>query len=314
MKSFITPLGDLKDFEQIQSSLKLGKTPVYVDGCLDSQKSHLMSSLSEDYRFKIIVTYSEAKVKEIYQDYKFFDRGIFVYPAKDVIFYNADVHGNLIIKQRLEIIRRLLEGVPTTIITTLDGLMDEVMPLEKIRNHMIALKIGDILDLEDFKKKMLNMGFERVGQIEGPGQFTIRGGIIDVYNIAQDCPYRIELWDDEVNSIRSFDVESQRSIENIEEFKVYPASEMIFDTKVMENGIKKIEADKNKYVKNFIKNKQPEAAKRLEVLVEELTTSMGIYYGDRNIDSFIRYFYDDETTFLDYFSNEDSIVFMGLDR
>lgn len=72
------------------------------------------------------------------------------------------------------------------------------------------------------------MGFERAVQVEGPGQFSVRGGILDVYNLADDCPYRIEFWDDEIDTIRSFDVDSQRSIERHEQISIYPAAEMVF--------------------------------------------------------------------------------------
>lgn len=96
MKAFTQPLHDLSEYEQIVSDLAGHRTPIHIDGCIDSQKCHLISSIGEPYPVKLIVTYNEIKAKEIYADYQFFDRNVFYYPAKDIIFYNADIHGNLI--------------------------------------------------------------------------------------------------------------------------------------------------------------------------------------------------------------------------
>ena len=118
MKAFFEPLKEMRDFEQIREDISNNRLPVHVDGCIDSQKSHFIAALSQAYKYKIIVTYSENRAREIYEDYRFFDKNTLIYPAKDVIFYNADIHGNLIISQRLAVIRKLLDGEPVTVITT----------------------------------------------------------------------------------------------------------------------------------------------------------------------------------------------------
>lgn len=132
MKAFTQPLHDLSEYEQIVSDLAGHRTPIHIDGCIDSQKCHLISSIGEPYPVKLIVTYNEIKAKEIYADYQFFDRNVFYYPAKDIIFYNADIHGNLIVSQRMAVIKRMHEGEPVTVITTIDGLFDRLLPLEEI--------------------------------------------------------------------------------------------------------------------------------------------------------------------------------------
>ena len=129
-----------------------------------------------------------------------------------------------------------------------------------IRSHQIIVESGAVVDTEDLKIRLLNMGFERVGQVEGPGQFAVRGGIIDIYNMSDDCPYRIELWDDEVDSIRSFDVESQRSIEQVETLTIYPASEFVFTKEILNAGVDKIRRARDEGVKKFLKDKNNDAA------------------------------------------------------
>ena len=86
-------------------------------------------------------------------------------------------------------------------------------------------KSDSVIDLEKLKADLVELGYERVGQVELPGQFSVRGGIIDIYPLTEENPWRIELWDDEIDSIRSFDAESQRSLENADEITIYPAVE-----------------------------------------------------------------------------------------
>ena len=130
MKAFTQPLHELSEYEQIVRDITRHQTPIHIDGCIDSQKCHLISSIGENYPLKLIITYNEIKAKEIYEDYQFFDRNVFYYPAKDIIFYNADIHSNLIISQRMAVIRRLLDEEPLTVVTTIDGLSDRLLPLD----------------------------------------------------------------------------------------------------------------------------------------------------------------------------------------
>src|SRR5690554_5387439 len=130
LKTFTSPLYELHEFNEVLNNLKQKNTPVQITGCIDSQKIHLMNGLSEDYRWKLIITHDELKAKEIYEDYQLFDKDVYLYPAKDIIFYSADIHGNAIINDRLKILRRLIEKKPSTIITTIDSGMDKILPIE----------------------------------------------------------------------------------------------------------------------------------------------------------------------------------------
>ena len=310
MKAFLEPLKEMTEFERIREDIKYDRLPVHVDGCIDSQKSHFARGLSEGFKYRIIVTGNEQKAKEFYEDYRFFDWDTYLYPAKDVIFYNADVHGNLIVSQRLKVLRHLLDGEPLTVITTIDALMDRVLPLDKIREQCITIGEDSYIELDAIKQQLVNMGFERVGQVEGPGQFAIRGGIIDIYNMSDDCPYRIELWDTQVDSIRSFDVESQRSIERKEMLTIYPASEYVFTKKVIGAGIEKIEREKESAAKKFRKEGNADAAGRLCQVVKEMEENLEESFAATNIDSFIPYFYSDTCSFLEYFPKEDTLFFL----
>ena len=229
MKAFLTPLQGFAEFEQIKEKSKTNKGILQVSGCMESQKSHLMYGLSGIAPYRLILAEDERRAREIYEDYRFYDRKVYSYPAKDLLFFQADIHGNLLIRQRMKVIKALLEEKELTVVTSIDGCMDFLESLEKIKEQMIHYESDSTVDIEQLKNQLVALGYERVGQVEMPGQFSVRGGIVDIYCLTEENPWRIELWGDEIDSIRSFDPESQRSLENLEELTIYPAVEHIGD-------------------------------------------------------------------------------------
>lgn len=229
MKAFLTPLQGLAEFEQIKEKSKTNKGILQVSGCMESQKSHLMYGLSGIAPYRLILAEDERRAREIYEDYRFYDRKVYSYPAKDLLFFQADIHGNLLIRQRMKVIKALLEEKELTVVTSIDGCMDFLESLEKIKEQLIHYESDSTVDIEQLKNQLVALGYERVGQVEMPGQFSVRGGIVDIYCLTEENPWRIELWGDEIDSIRSFDPESQRSLENLEELTIYPAVEHIGD-------------------------------------------------------------------------------------
>ena len=229
MKAFLTPLQGLAEFEQIKEKSKTNKGILQVSGCMESQKSHLMYGLSGIAPYRLILAEDERRAREIYEDYRFYDRKVYFYPAKDLLFFQADIHGNLLIRQRMKVIKALLEEKELTVVTSIDGCMDFLESLEKIKEQLIHYESDSTVDTEQLKNQLVALGYERVGQVEMPGQFSVRGGIVDIYCLTEENPWRIELWGDEIDSIRSFDPESQRSLENLEELTIYPAVEHIGD-------------------------------------------------------------------------------------
>ena len=229
MKAFLTPLQGLAEFEQIKEKSKTNRGILQVSGCMESQKSHLMYGLSGIAPYRLILAEDERRAREIYEDYRFYDRKVYSYPAKDLLFFQADIHGNLLIRQRMKVIKALLEEKELTVVTSIDGCMDFLESLEKIKEQLIHYESDSTVDIEQLKNQLVALGYERVGQVEMPGQFSVRGGIVDIYCLTEENPWRIELWGDEIDSIRSFDPESQRSLENLEELTIYPAVEHIGD-------------------------------------------------------------------------------------
>lgn len=310
MKTFTEPLKELKEFNDIRDNIKLNTLPVQITGCIDSQKSHLMHSLGEGFLFKVIVTYNDLKAKEIYEDYRLYEKNVFLYPSKDIIFYSADIHGRAIVRDRLEIMRRIIERQSTTIVMSLEGGMDRLLPLQLIKDRVITINYDSVIKLSEFGASLTSLGYERQGQVESPGDFAIRGGIIDIFPLTEDLPYRIELWGDEIDSIRSFDVGSQRSIDQVDHITIYPAAEIIPDEKQMAAGLKKIEEEEKQYVKGLRDKFKTEEATRIRRIIAEFKENLEAYQGSMALESYINYFFDNTMSFYEYFDNKDTIFFL----
>ncbi len=255
---FREPLQQLVEYDEIKTYLNKNRGPLQVGGCLESQKAHLLGALMDQVGCgcHLVVTYSEKRAKELSEDLALFAENVWLYPAKDMLFYAADVQGSVTAKARLSVVRQLAEyrertkekrtaairqsqgdgrrlesGTPgashLTVVTTIDGLMDHLQPMEDLVLRSLTIEVGQEVDSTLLATRLTKMGYERMGQVENAGQFSIRGGIIDIYPLTEEMPVRMELFGDEVDSIRSFDAESQRSVENLEEVTVYPATDSI---------------------------------------------------------------------------------------
>ncbi|MFP3156419.1 transcription-repair coupling factor [Lachnospiraceae bacterium ZAX-1] len=310
MKAFLEPLESLKEYEDLQKQLTTLKGIVHLSGCIDSQKPHIMYSLSNGSASRIIVTFSEQKAKELYENYRFYDKNVAYYPAKDILFYQSDIRGNLLTGERIQVMRIILEEEYPTIITTYDALMDRLVPAKIFSAGRKELHIGDSLDMGNMQHQLVQMGYEHNYQVENPGQFAVRGGILDIFPLTEENPYRIELWGDEIDSMRSFEVESQRSIENLKTLRIYPASEMIYDDNIMTAGLKKIELESEKLYHHLRKEMKTEEASRVKATTETLKEEVALLGKTTNIDPYLMYFYPNTVSLLDYFENRNMIIFL----
>ena len=306
------PLLELQEYDNLVQALKSGKGPLQVTGTLDSQKVHLMYELGEASAFswKLVVTYDDTRAKEIYDDLRSFTSRVWLYPAKDLLFYSADIHGNLMARQRIAVLRRLMEDREGVVVTTMDGLMDHLLPLKYLREQSITVESGQVIDLDVWKERLIAMGYERVAQVDGMGQFSIRGGIVDIFPLTEEVPVRIELWDDEVDSIRTFDLESQRSVEQLENITIYPAAEVVLSGEQLAAGIRRLEKEEKTYEKALREQHKPEEAHRIHTIIGELRSGLDEGWRIGGLDAYIRYFCPDTVSFLEYFPQGESVIFL----
>lgn len=225
MQALIRPLNELAEFEEISRDIRKGAGMIRVCGCVNSQKTHMMYALSDGCNYRVIACSSESKAKQVYEEYRFLDPNTHLYPAKDLLFYQADLRSKELVSQRMEVIQAVAAGEKATVITSFDAFMDTLLPKDVIVEKTVRIANDSTFHLEEMQSRLVALGYDREVQIEAPGQFAVRGGILDVYPLTEELPIRIELWGDEVDSIRTFDVETQRSIENLEEVSICPAVE-----------------------------------------------------------------------------------------
>lgn len=308
MKAFEQALRELEQFNKVQEGLKNEKGLYWIDGCSDSAKLHFSYSLACDYKYNLIITHNEIRAKEIYEEYNSFDNNTVYYPAKDLMFFSADLHGNLIIKQRMKAVKAIAESEKLTVVTTVDALMDALLSMEEIRKHVIHLDNTTVISIEAFERKLIELGYERNYQVEAAGQFAVRGGIVDVFCLTEENPYRIEFWGDEIDLLKTFDAESQRGIENLQEIDIFPANEIILDRKCLDNGIDRIKKDMEKAYNVFRKSMNTEEAFRIKTTVNELVERIENNMSLSCIDSYLTYFVEEYVGLLDYFDLDKTMI------
>ena len=309
MKTFVEPLKNLGGFAELQKQAQKEKGLYSVTGCIDAQKPHMMYCSSDGRKHTIIVTFHEQKAKELYEDYRFFDSNVVYFPAKDVLFYQSDIRGNVLTAERIRALKAIHEQERVTVITTFDALMNTQAPPEKLWNCLLTLMPGDEIQLTDITAQLVRMGYEKEYQVETMGQFALRGGILDIFPLTEENPIRIEMWGDEIDTIRTFDTESQKSIENIDEIKIYPACELVLTEEEKRAGIDKLLKEAKKTSDKLRKEMKTEEAHRCLSTAEEKAEEWGelsIYAG---MDAYLSYFCEERMGLVDYFKPEDTFLF-----
>lgn len=305
---FENPLKELVEYEELEKKLRSGDGPIQVSGCMDSQKVHLLHETGSECLWKLVITYDDSRAKEIYEDFRCFTGNVWLYPSRDLLFYNADIHGNLLVKQRIQVLKHLIEDSSGIIVATIDGLMDHLLPLDAIKENTLTVEAGQTLDLEEWKDRLISLGYERSAQVDAMGQFAIRGGILDIFPLTEELPYRIELWDDEVDSIRTFDPESQRSVEQLDLVTLYPADELILTNDQINDGIRKIEQSEKAYEKALRDQLKTEESARIKRSVGELIEGLKQGFRTGRLDSFLPFFTDKTDSFLGYFKKDQHLI------
>lgn len=307
METLWKPLEELNAYRGARECIERGRLPIQISGCIDGQKCHFVSGLARERKWTVILAANERKARELLGDYRMYDREAVYYPAKDVIFYSADVHGNALETERLKTIKSLLNNEGGTVITTMTAGMEYVQSLSVFGDSRRFLREGEQVDLEALEKNLVDMGYTRQAQVEQAGDYSVRGGILDIFSPIEECPYRIEFWGDEIDTIRSFDVESQRSIERVPEFEVFPAVEIILTSEQLRQGFARMEKEQKKLREKLNKAGNFEASNRLADIIGELRERMEYTRGGVGLESFLPYFDTRTGSFFDHFDAEETL-------
>lgn len=305
-----------KQIEDLLNFLKTDNSPLVLSNVLDSQKSQIIYNVFNNFNnCSLVICENEIKAKNFYDDLKFFFKDkVFYYPSKDVVFYSADVKSRDIIKYRFYVIKNILSGDKIVIVLSVEALFDRLVKKDIFKNFILNFKIGDTLNIEELCKRLVFMGYEKTTSVEGIGQFSVRGGIIDIFSPIFENAFRIELWGDEIDSIRLLDSFSGRSIENIDNITIYPMRELVYEEADIQNAIKNILTNFEEAKKTFEKTKKIEELNTLTTHVQETIEKLKTQKTFSGIDKYIQFFYDDNTTLIDYLDKDTIFYFEEPNR
>lgn len=295
---------EISELNELITNIKKGLSHLFAYGVTDSQRAFLISSIKYRLKLPILVVCADSlEAKKLSEDLALFlgtDK-VFLFPASSVLPYETAARSLEFTAQRLKVIERLLNGKPIVVVSTIQSLLNKMPPPDIVDKFCFKMQVGCVLSLKDIIANLSVMGYERVDMIEGRGQFALRGGILDIYPLTGDMAVRIELFDDEVDSIREFLPEDQRSINKIDEVFIGPAREVIYDGEMAENAARRI-ADELKLRKNVMnKIGQDYIAEHLSEKVGEHIEKLdgGLFFESAEL--YITHLYPRFSTLMDYF-------------
>ncbi|MPQ42173.1 transcription-repair coupling factor [Clostridium tarantellae] len=307
LKGLINPLFENKKFKSIQKSINEKLYPIEVTGLSESGKSYILDGIYESVNKPIvIVTHSDVEARNLYEDLGFYTSKVFYLPTKETVFYNIDAISGDLRWARLKVIKEMLDTSKKIIVTSIEAFSSIYTPLDLYEKHNFKIQVGNTLDSNELFQKLIECGYERTEIVEGKGEFCLRGGIVDIYPPHSNFPFRIDMFDNEIESIKTFNVESQRSIEKVDAIEIFPAKETILNEEIIKEAIGKISSELNEV--NLSRNNNEEISNRITEIVKsniELLKENGSF---ETIDSYLPFFFDNPSTLFDYIKDYIIIV------
>lgn len=307
LKGLIQPLKESREFKDIINAKEKHRYPIGVFGLSESARSFLIHGIYDELdKPFLVLTHNDVEAKNIYEDLNLYIPNVFYFPAKEVVFYSIDAISGDLRWERLKVIKEMAQKGKKIIVASIESLAQRYIPFNLYKEYTFKYSVGESISLEELNEKLIQSGYERVDIVENKGQFSVRGGIMDIFPPYGTMPYRIELFGDEIDSIRTFNTESQRSIEKVNDIEIFPAKEMILNRENILNAQNKIEKDLKEILLKFKGRKNKEAAEKITSVTKSNLEALKESWNFENIDSFLTYFYENTSSFLDYI--EDGFV------
>ena len=313
MNTIISKLQELQKFKQYIQEIEEKNSPITISGLSDVGKIQFAYSTKQSLNRPIcIVTYNEIEARKIVKDLSYFTNEfeeVLYFPKREIASYDYIAESKDLPYERIEVLNKIQKNKAKIVVTTVEALMQKMITKSSLYKNCLEFKVGKRYSLEEVKQNLILLGYERNDLIEGKGQFSVRGDIIDVA-LTETKGVRVELWGDEVDSIRNFSISSQRSNEMLDKIEIMPAHEFILEDE-LKNIVSKIQ-NNNEYIdklkaKGDYRNKIEEIINKDIELIES-----GDYIS--KIDKYFNSFYDKTETFLDYLENDFVILFDELSK
>ncbi|MGB3367005.1 MAG: transcription-repair coupling factor [Acidaminobacteraceae bacterium] len=240
-KSLINIFENSTEYTELKKSLKSGQTPIYLYGIWESVVAHVAACLSTDFGMSVLVVNNEIEAKKIIEDLRTFVDDVYHFPHREITFFDSFAHSKEIENQRIDVINKLINCEKGLYIMTIES-MQQVMAPKKMFSTSMNISLEGILDVNTLPSYLVKLGYERVDLVEGKGQFSIRGGIVDIFVPSLESAVRIELFGDEIDSIREFDITNQLSTKKIETFDIKSSNEFVISDDNVSTLIKKLKS------------------------------------------------------------------------
>ena len=240
MNILINELENSKKFLEIINHIKSEKSPISLSGLSDMGKVQTIATLNNALNKNIcVITYNQIQAKRLLKDIGYFTSKAAIFPKKELVTYDYIAESKNLPYERIEVLNNIHNNKINILILTIESVMQDIIPKNVLYKNNLNLKIGDTLNIDYLKQKLIDLGYERKDLIDGRGQFSIRGGIVDI-SISEKYGVRLEFWGDDIDSIRKFDIISQKSIEMLENIEINPSHEYILEYE-LDEVIKNIE-------------------------------------------------------------------------
>ncbi|MGI6777322.1 MAG: transcription-repair coupling factor [Acetivibrionales bacterium] len=304
MRGLIDPLLEIDEYGQILNSIKNNSVPISITGPSDSQKAHIACALCEHLNLRgLYIVPNEAQARRLYEDFLFFmGNDVLFLPSKEIMLYDVEARSNESIFERARVMYAITRERYSMVVASAEAILHKVAPVGLFTKNVINLTLSSKVELTDLSAKLTEIGYERNNIVESMGQFAIRGGIIDIFPVNYEQAVRIELFDDEIDSIRHFDTISQRSVDKIEEVTIIPSCDIIYSASRRKPIAESIEKDLNKLGGKLLNSA---LGQRIRGDIEKILNEH--YFP--GIDRYIPYIFDSSANLLDYFGM-DTIVFI----
>ncbi len=278
---------------------------INISGISESRCAPVISHLSKEEGQSLIITATAARANKLALDLSFFSRKeILVLPPEDQMFLRFEARNHDLLIERLRALTALRTGKDCIVVAPVSAAVKRLMPHRYFDSASMTLHLGDDINPEHVKESLIRMGYERMDLVDSRGQFSMRGGIIDIFTPDGENPYRVELFDTEVDSIRTFDIDTQRSIDNLQAITICPAEELIVDMEIFNDSAGRLHKAYSAQVKRLAKKGDHwlDAAENLEKRRDELCEYITNVSNLPLLENYLHYFSDETEYLWDYMS------------
>lgn len=292
----------LPEYMQLRQAVESNALPAVATGLSGIHKATIINALVQDTnKTALLLASDEAEAQRICQDLTSMGLRSFIYPTRDFTFRNVESASREYEHQRIQVLSRILKHDCDVVIACMDAALQYTIPPNELEGRMIELKKGQTVSLEQVVQSLVRCGYVRAEQIDGTGQFAVRGGILDFFTPDAPYPVRIEFWGDEIDTMGLFDLESQRRTETVHSVMLAPSVEVLVDHP--SELADKIE----KHASSLRGKTAPKAKEILQMECYQLRNGRHFHCADK----YITMLYDRTATLMDYFSLEDTLVFVS---